>query len=93
MPVILYISLIRNVVTRLSWPQFHISHLLMLADINVGVFLCHTVHGSESSFISTTKSCLMNPYAFPQVQTKHWNFLVATDPLLYFKSVFIDRVM
>jgi hypothetical protein len=46
-------------------------------------FFYQTVHGSESSFISTTTPCIINPHYFPQVWTKHCNFLVATDPLLY----------
>ena len=29
----------------------------------------------------------------PQEWTRDWNFLVATDPLLYFRSLFIDRFL
>ena len=91
----------------ITWPPPHIlnlSHKFMFSGIlyvssalPVGgrhkllySFLWCVVHGPKFSFISRNNSCPNNRHSFV---TTDWNFLVATHPLLYFKSLFVDGVI
>jgi hypothetical protein len=65
-----------------------------MADLkSCTVFVCNSAHGAESSFISRSTICPLSFHPSPQERTTDRNFLVATDPLLYLKSLIIARAL
>jgi hypothetical protein len=91
-----------NFATHVPWILATESHLVvrfmckfnlpMLADIKGCIVFVSYCKWARTSFNSRT-FCPINLHPFPHLWATDLNFLVATDSLMYLRSLFIDRVM